>query len=354
MRKNYIDNLRWMATTLLFVYHAFMVYNTFGESFYVKGADIQATSNFIIALWPWFMPLLFLLAGVSSAYALEKRTAKEYVKERVFKLLIPFVSGLLVLVPLQTYFAELFHNGYTGGYFEQYILFFTKPTDLTGYAGGFTPAHLWFIMYLFIISLVALPIMHAAQKSKKKLPTHKIPLPVLLLLFIIPGLSQVILDIDGKSFGEYLAWFLIGYFLISDEVVQTKLQKHRFLLSGIALPLMILVPFTAEAIENYNVILYEFFYFIYAWVVILAIIGLGKQYLDFTNRPAAYLSKSSFGVYIIHQQWTVITAYFALMWIDSVPLQMVAIILASVVLTFLTYEALRRFPVTRFMFGLKK
>jgi len=35
----------------------------------------------------------------------------------------------------------VFHNGYTGNCFEQYILFFTKLTDLSGYNGGFTPAH---------------------------------------------------------------------------------------------------------------------------------------------------------------------------------------------------------------------
>ena len=94
---------------------------------------------------------------MSSAYAPDKRTNCEYVKERIFKLLIPFVVGTLVVVPAQTYFAERFHNGYTGGYLHQYVLFFTGPTDLTGYRGGFTPAHLWFLLYLFIISVAALP-----------------------------------------------------------------------------------------------------------------------------------------------------------------------------------------------------
>jgi hypothetical protein len=307
-----------------------------------------------MAVWPWFMPLLFLLAGVSSAYALKKRTAMEYLKERVFKLLIPLVFGVLLLVPVQTYFAEVFHNGYTGNYFEQYILFFTKPTDLSGYSGGFTPAHLWFILYLFVISIVALPVMYSTQKSKEKLSLDKIPLPALLLFFIIPGVSQIILDIDGKSFGEYMAWFLIGYFLISDDAVQEKLQKYRFLLLGLDVPFMVIAPFAGKAIENYNQILYEFVYFIYAWVMILAVLGLGKQYLNFTNGVTAYLSKSSFGVYVIHQQWIVITAYFVLMWIENIPLQMISIILASVVFTFLTNEVLKRFPVTRFVFGFKK
>lgn len=82
------------------------------------------------------------VAGISSCYALRKRTPREYVKERVLRLLVPLLAGVALLVPIQTYVAEVFHNGYGGGYLAQYVLFFTKPTDLTGYHGGFTPAHL--------------------------------------------------------------------------------------------------------------------------------------------------------------------------------------------------------------------
>jgi hypothetical protein len=272
----------------------------------------------------------------------------------VFKLLIPFLFGVLLLVPIQTYFAEVFHNGYTGNFFQQYILFFTKSTDLSGYHGGFTPAHLWFILYLFVISIVALPVMYFYMKSVKKLPVDKIPLPVLLLFFIIPGFSQVILDIAGKSIGEYLTWFLFGYFFVSSDVIQEKLQKYRFLLLGFTVPCMIVFTVYGEALQGYNHILFELLYFIYAWLAILTILGLGKQYLDFTNRTTAYLSQSSFSIYVFHQQWIVITAYFSVMWIHNIPLQMISIICTSIIFTFLTYEIFRRFSVTRFMFSIKK
>lgn len=68
--------------------------------------------------------------------------------------MIPFVFGLLVLVPAMTYTGEVYFNDYQGTYLGQYYLFFTKITDLTGYKGGFTPAHLWFLLYLFLITLL--------------------------------------------------------------------------------------------------------------------------------------------------------------------------------------------------------
>ena len=354
MRKHYIDNLRWLCVLILFPYHTFMVYNNFGESFYVTGKEIAATSSVIMMIWPWLMPLMFLLAGVSSAYALEKRTGKEYAKERVSRLLIPLVFGILLLIPIQTYVAEVFHNGYTGGYFAQYILFFTKPTDLSGYHGGFTPAHLWFVLYLFVISMVALPVMLLYKKSEKKIPVHKIPFPLLLSLFVIPVFSQLILDISGKSVGEYLTWFLFGYFFVSSEAVQEKLQKYRFLLLGLLIACVLGYAIAGTKIEAYSVVLFEFLYAFYAWVAILTILGFGKRHLNFSNKATAYLSKASFSVYVLHQQWIVITAYFAVMWIHNIPVQMLAIMLASAVLTFGTYELFRRFSVTRFMFGMKK
>jgi hypothetical protein len=243
MRKYFIDNIRWLCVLLLFPYHTLMVFNSFGESFYVKGADIEAVSLIMRAIYPWIMPLLFLVAGLSSAYALQKRTPKQYIKERVSKLLIPLVCGVLFLIPVQTYFAERFHNNYTGGYFAQYILFFTGPTDLTGYNGGFTPAHLWFLAYLFVISLVALPIMYFYQKSGKKLSADRIPYPVLILFFIVPIFTKMILNIADKSIGEYLTWFLFGYFIISNGKIQEKLEKYRLLSLGLCLPFMVLCTF---------------------------------------------------------------------------------------------------------------
>jgi len=354
MRRYFIDNLRWLAVLFLFPYHCCMVYNDFGESFYVKGAEAALAGRFIVAFWPWFMPLLFTIAGISAAYALAAKGTRAYAKERVMRLLIPLLFGLLLLVPMQTYIAEVFHNGYTGGYLRQYILFFTKPTDLSGYQGGFTPAHLWFLLYLFLISMITLPLLHWYSRSKKRLPLDKLPLVALLALFIVPVFTQMILDISGKSVGEYLTYFLFGYFILSDEHVQDKLLRFRFLLLGLALSGMIVCVLWHSAIEAYSTVLYELLYAFYAWVTILAILRLGKRYLDFSNAGTAYLSKAFFPLYIFHQQWLVLAAYFALQWFSAIPLQMAFILLASAALSFLNYELFRRIPLTRFMFGIKR
>jgi peptidoglycan/LPS O-acetylase OafA/YrhL len=353
MRRLYIDNIRSICILLLFPYHTFMIYNAFGEGFYVKGPNIPLTTGFMFAIGPWFMPLLFVVAGVSSFCALQKRKPSQYIKERVLRLLIPLIAGVLLLVPAQTYFAERFHNGYAGGYLAQYALFFTKPTDLTGYKGGFTPAHLWFIFYLFIISLAALPVIMACKRAKRPLTPGKIPMPLLVALFVAPFLMQVILDIEGKSVGEFFAYFMLGYFLLSDENLLQKLVRYRFALLAPAVLLMAGVLLIWYGVLEVPPIAEEIVISAYAWIAILAIFGLGRRYLNAGNSLTSYLASSSFPVYIFHQTCLVAVAYVVFRLTGSVLAQIVLIMAASLVLTYLMYEVCRRLPGLRLLFGIK-
>ena len=148
MRKYYIDNIRTLCILLLFPFHTAMIYNNWGENFYINGTEEYLPSLFNVIVYPWWMTLLFVLAGMSSYYALSKKSSKGYIKERVHKLLIPLIVGLIIIIPVQSYIADIFYNGYSGNYLEHYKIFFTRFTDMSGIDGGFTPGHLWFIFYL--------------------------------------------------------------------------------------------------------------------------------------------------------------------------------------------------------------
>lgn len=354
MRKSYIDNLRWICVLSLFPYHILMIYNSFGENFYIKGENIKTTTTFIAVTWPWFMPLLFTIAGISTAYAMKKRRIGEYIKERVSKLLVPLVAGILLLIPVQTYFAERFHNNYTGSYINQYVLFFTKSTDLTGYTGGFTPGQLWFILYLFVISLTAIPFIILDKKIKCKPDVNRMPIPIIFCLFILPILGSFILDIGGKSLGEYFAYFLLGYFLMSNDGIQQRLEACRTALCGACLVCVAIMVLHWYGVIYLSYPAYDIFFRFYAWVTIMALLGQSRKYLDMNNRFTVYMSRSSFSVYVFHQTWIIISAYYVFKITEAAPIQMALILLSSVFGTFATYEICRRIRVTRFLFAIKK
>ena len=68
MRKHWLDNLRWVTVLLVLFYHVFYFYNNkgvfggiggFGD--YPQCPQYQDVVMYI--LYPWFMPMLFLLAA---------------------------------------------------------------------------------------------------------------------------------------------------------------------------------------------------------------------------------------------------------------------------------------------------
>ena len=337
-RKHYLDNMRTIAVLMLFPYHVFVIYNNWGENWYIHSVDLPIPSIIDQICWLWMMPLLFVVAGISSRYALEKRSAGEYAKERVGKLLLPLGFGMLLIVPIQSYIAGLFFYGRA-----DYFYYFTNLTDFSGYDGAFTPGHLWFILFLFVISMASLPFMVLYRKKGKGVLGDNIPLIWIILMGILPCLGNEIFDISGKSPTEYLAFFLLGFFFLSNENVLEKLGKYRFLLLGLFL-------LGAALTTNFNHILFE----MASWLSVLAALGMARRYLNFSGKINRYLTKSSFGVYLFHQTWIVVTGFFILKLVDD-PLGQIPLILASsVFLTYLTYEIARRAPALRWMFGLTK
>ena len=336
-RKHYLDNLRSYAILLVFLFHVLRIYYT-GITFYIHGEELLIPSIIIDVLGFLLMPLLFTLAGVSSRYAFKKRTAGEYAKERVSKLLVPLVFGLLLVVPIQPYLARLYHYG-EAGYFDS----FTRITDFSGYDGAFALAHLWFLLFLFVISLVCLPIMVRYEKKGKGTLGDNVPLVCIILMGLLPAVGAM-LSIGGESPTEHLAYFLLGYFFLANDTLLSKLEKYRHLLLGLFIVCAGVVAFVIA----HN--LYE----VPRWISILAALGYSKRHLDFSGKVSAYLSSSSFGVYVFHQSWIVVAAFFVLKLIGNPVIQIPLIFAASAIFTYSTYEVCKRISVLRWMFGLRK
>ncbi len=352
MRVKYIDNIRSLCILLLFPYHTCMIYNNWGELFYITGKPLILPSMFTNIVWPWWMYLLFTIAGMSSYYALERRSASAYAKERVSKLLLPLLTGLVLIIPVQSYIADIFYNGYSGGYLAHYKIFFTRFTYLTGQDGGFTPGHLWFVLYLFVISMVLLPMMQHYRKGTKKLNTDSLTMAKLLLMFLIILICAPILVIGGKSLTEFAACFALGYFLLSDDRIQESLEKNRVLLTSLFVA-SILLRFVINFSSYGDSLLWDIEQRMITWFGILAILGMGRKYLNHSGKLSEYFSRAAFPLYYFHQSILVIVGFFTLKVIHVSWLQFFLIMTVTFLLTLLTYELLRRFRVTCFLFGMK-
>ncbi len=351
MRKRYIDMLRLACVALLIPFHTAMMYNTWGEGQYVPGAPLPAAGWFVWLTYPWFMPVMFVLAGMSARYSLEKRSPAQFVKERLLRVGLPLLAGVLLINPFLAYIADISNNGYSGGYFAHYVIFFTRWTDLSGYDGGFGLSHLWFLLYLVIISLAALPIFLLCRRFPKFMAWNKWPVALIMLLGAVQAQADDWLNFGGKSLAQYFVLFLIGLFALSHEEVQEKLERLRF---AFLISALVAGAGYAVAIESqWSGFAYDLPYYLYGYLAALALIGLGKRYFIAQNGALIRAAESSQLFYIFHYPILTAVAYLLMPRITNIPLQIAVFIAVSLVFTVLLSVAIRRIPVVRILFGMK-
>lgn len=349
MRKHYIDNLRNITILLLFPVHTFMVWNDFGSKFYIWQGGNRLLSTLIAAINPWFMPLLFVISGISARYSLEKRTNKEFAVQRFEKLFIPFVFGIVFLVPFQTLFARKFFYGYNGGIFDNLKYFFTHLTDFSGYDGAFSPGQLWFILFLFIISMLSIVVFKAIPYEKIKNNIEKLPAAAVILLFVPIWLMYYIGNFGGFSLGKSFALFLLGYYVLSNDAVIKKLEKNIIWLSVLSA-----ASVAAEVLLYYNSAYYgDLLVNFVGWVCILTLLVSAKRFLNKKTAFTDYFNKASYPIYILHQSVLVALAFYTVRFSDIIWIQALCICLGSFVITVSVYSLIKLIPVLRKAVGIK-
>lgn len=332
---------------LLFPVHTFMIWNDFGLKFYVWGGENRMISTLIVLINPWFMPLLFVIAGISARFSLEKRSIGEFCRERVNRLLVPFVAGMILLVPVQTLYARKFFFGYEGGILENLKYFFTHVTDFSGYDGGLTPGQLWFILFLFLISLVSLIFMKGMPCGKVEAVVSRMPVWMLAGLFVPVWLFYYLGNIGGYSLGKNLVLYLLGYYVLAYDKVLERLRIYRKWIGALWGISEFLLGAAYYKYAFYGDLAVNFI----GWLGILTLLVMGREHLNKETAFTKYLKRASFPVYVIHQSVLVALGYYVLKGENNLYLQIVMIISGSLVVTVLCYEIVRRIPVMRKLTG---
>jgi len=339
-RRHDIDNLRWICIMILVPFHTAMAWNCWGESNYIWFFDNRIASTFIVLISPWFMPLMFVLAGISARYALRRRTFGAFVKERFMKLFLPLIAGLLTVVPFITYLADRFHNGYTSGFLEHYAIFFTKVTTFTGYDGGFTPAHLWFLLFLYVISMMSLGVIALQRRFAPSFDLAGAGWAWILLPVLVLPFANLILSVGGKGLVYYFILFLLGYYLLSEDRVLEKITQRKGILAGVAASFILLGAILFIWVDGVPALVWQIPLHIACWFGILAILGFGSTFLNFDNRVTRYLSSRSFLFYILHFGFLLATQYVVAQYTKDATILVIASIGGGYLLTFLGCEVL--------------
>ena len=355
MRKHWIDNLRWVTVLLVLLYHVIYFFNNkgvfggiggFGE--YPQCPQYQDVVMYI--LYPWFMPLLFILAGISARYALNKYPARVWFKARTRKLLVPGTIGLLVFHWMVGYFNTVVaaREGVFDGIpvVAKYLVMAVSGTG-----------PLWFIQVLWLLCILLLLIRALDRNDKFWSWCGKANIVWIILLGVLFWAGEQTLirnprpeSMDGllnlyKPF-FYLVPFLLGYFVFSHDEVQDMVGKAWIPLMVCAVVAgCILIVSTFGQDNTSPEYLGSPLNCLFGWLMCLAMMGWFKARFDCTNAFSRYMTRSSYGLYIVHYLPVAALGYMMKTYTQLPPLAIYLILaLAVFSLSPLLYELIRRIP----------
>jgi glucans biosynthesis protein C len=360
MKRQYdLDWIRVLATLAVFIYHCFMFFNPW--DWHVKNNETDPTYITALSLFmsAWLMPIFFAVSGINTYYALQKRSGRQYFKERLVRLGIPLLFGVMILTPPQIYMERVSHGQYSGSFFSWYPRYFDGVYLEIGGSGNFAfvGLHLWYLLVLLIFSLITLPLF---LKMKPNISRELKPLHLFLLsipLIIISILVDIV-NLGGWDIGFYLVIFLYGYFFFTKTSYKSVAQSLLPMTMTISILTTVFFVFGfmtgMPSGNNGPSILLASVKAINCWGWLLVIFALSDKKLSYSNKWLKYGNQASMPFYILHQP-VIVMLGFMIADIDwSIPVKLVfLLIIAFVIIMAIYHFMISRISFIIILFGMK-
>jgi glucan biosynthesis protein C len=398
----------------LVFFHSAQIFS--GSDFYVVNTQQSELTTLAANLFlgfanMWGMPLMMFIAGSAIWFSLRKRTLGQFLLNRVQRLLIPFITGIVLIFPPQVWIGINFHlPSYEADYWQFLCQFFNIRFSLEAFPAFIVGAppntlwssgYLWFLNFLFVYTILLLPIFwNLHQESDHHLVSRCVSFlsrPWMIFLLALPiGLIEAFLKTDGTGIWNRFVWpfFLFyGFLLAYDRRFGWAIQRHRrsALLLGIVSFITyfictgyLIAVLEADPLTNFSPVglLARLFIGLGSWFWIIAIIGCAGNFsknrarkeqvsslqssnpgsppldapsgLCMSDKLADYGKEAQLPFYVLHQLPIILIGYFVVQWQVNAFVKYVVIVLGAIVATLLICDiAVRRTLATRILFGLK-
>ncbi|WP_271783927.1 acyltransferase family protein [Aquimarina algiphila] len=368
IRRYDLDWLRVIVFGLLIFYHVGMFFAPWG--FHIKNNIIYDWIRWpMLFLNQWRLPILFVISGMGTYYALSSRNLWQFNIERCKRLAIPLLFGMLFIVPPQIYYERLTNNEYFGSYIE----FFTTKAFIGVYPeGNISWHHLWFLPYLLLFSIFLSPIFVRLKKKPSKLISwirKKIQKTYGLYLFIFPlylteaflepffPITHALID-DWFNFINCLVLFFFGFILIASgkEFWNSvdRIKSRALIIGSVAFCTLLIIWLQLED-STYVHFSEALIKVVNLWSWILVLFGYGAKFLNRKSNLLAYCNRAVYPFYILHQTITIAIGYYIMNLDWGLVPKLILMIIGTFLGSWMIYHLIIiRIPILHPLFGLKK
>jgi len=386
-RLSYLDWLRFFVVLSLAPFHAALSFTGMGVVYVydgpvrdalLAGGPVRdmgplAMRLFTVFMDNWFMHLLFLVSGVAAAASLRKRSAGGFIGERANRLLLPLLLGTLLIISIQAWLRAVSFGTFSGGFLSFYPSFFNGINTGPGSRNNFDYGHLWFLLYLFVFSVIGLPLFLRLKKLGEAAPLVArarrlaagagILVPLIWIALLEgafrpgwPGFQNLVND--WANFSVYLSFFLFGYLAGTERSLLVAAERNRCAALGIGLlafvaRLAVYRVFTVHDGYTAANIGAQALRGIAAYCIVVAAMGFGRRFLNRESRALRLARDLSFPLYILH--FVPLSAAILLLLHSGLPVwARWAIAVAASWASVFLFTALARFvPLVRSFFGIR-
>ncbi|WP_409304283.1 acyltransferase family protein [Peribacillus sp. SCS-155] len=309
-----LDYIRVIVTVLVVLYHCTMFVNPF--PWHIKNNELDSSYilGFGLMVGTWFMPIFFAISGISTFHALQKRSSKEFVLERIVRLGLPIIFGALILAPPQVYIERVSHHQFNGTFLDFLPHYFDGLYLEIGGTGNFAfmGLHLWYLLALLTFSLLTLPFIKWIEKSSSSSFgfRHYLLLPLVLLIEAV-FLNAV--NLGGWGLLFYLVIYMYGYIYFSHPSFRDFIRGRGIIFGAAALfTSTVYIGWFMSGVPFHSGIFSAVFTLVKVlncWNWLLFIFWLGDRYFTASNILVKYGNKASLPIYILHQPVIVILGF---------------------------------------------
>ncbi|WP_198375124.1 acyltransferase family protein [Neoroseomonas rubea] len=332
-RRHDVDNLRSLAVLLLVPFHTARLFDATPWHMKDAAAPHVGASVLLRAIELWQMPLLFLLAGMAAAYALESRGPAAFLRERAARLLLPLAFGILVLVPPQVWVERVTPAAplrQSAPVFEGDFVAFLPEAFVCCYpAANFSWHHLWFLPYLFLYAVLLALVSRAGDGTRLAawiaaspwrllLPLAPLVTVEILLRPAFPGSHDLVAD--WANHAHYGLLVILGWWLARNAALAAAVARHWPLLTGLALLAAALwfagLPAARGGMGLLDLPLPARLAIRGAaeWLVLLALLAAARRWLARRIPLLGAFAPLSFAFYMLHQTVIVLLGWAVFDW----------------------------------------